>query len=224
MLSRTFGALPEPGPSMPRFPAPPTGSVISVTDQGVETVIEIPQRSLGATRYFHGLFLLVWLGFWVFGFKSVTSQLMAGQGSAFLVFWLAGWTIGGGFAVFTVYRILRPTIPETLTLRATRITYDTGVAPFELSGHQSRNDAWKALKVRRRSYELTRQVLRSLQLRPTDHTNRLTVDIGAERVDLAAAASEIEREWLYRLLVKKYALPSQTASAEPDSNVSSNSR
>ena len=36
--------------------------------------------------------------------------------------------------------------------------------------------------------------------------NRLTEDAGAQRLDLAGAATEVEREWLYRLLAKRYAL------------------
>jgi hypothetical protein len=32
------------------------------------------------------------------------------------------------------------------------------------------------------------------------------VDAGAQRLDLAGAATEVEREWLYRLLAKRYAL------------------
>jgi hypothetical protein len=43
--------------------------------------------------------------------------------------------------------------------------------------------------------------------------NRLTVDVAGTRVDLARAASEIEREWLYRVLAERYALP-QSAEAD----------
>jgi hypothetical protein len=38
--------------------------------------------------------------------------------------------------------------------------------------------------------------------------NRLTVDVDALRLDIAQSASEIEREWLYQLLAKRYSLPS----------------
>jgi hypothetical protein len=41
-----------------------------------------------------------------------------------------------------------------------------------------------------------------------DAGNRLTVDAGAERLDLARFAGEIEREWLYRTLARHYSLPS----------------
>jgi hypothetical protein len=41
---------------------------------------------------------------------------------------------------------------------------------------------------------------------PDDDGNRLTLDAGALRLDIARSASEIEREWLYQLLVKRYGL------------------
>jgi hypothetical protein len=45
-----------------------------------------------------------------------------------------------------------------------------------------------------------------LRLRETEGGNRLTVDLGAQRIDLASQASEVEREWLARLLTKRYGL------------------
>jgi hypothetical protein len=54
---------------------------------------------------------------------------------------------------------------------------------------------------------ITRRDLRSLRLRETESDNRLTVDVASARVDLGRAASEVEREWLHRLLTERYALP-----------------
>ena len=51
------------------------------------------------------LFLPIWLVVWLFGEVSVIGQLVSGNpnggASAFLLFWLAGWTIGGAFAIGT---------------------------------------------------------------------------------------------------------------------------
>jgi hypothetical protein len=55
--------------------------------------------------------------------------------------------------------------------------------------------------------ELDRRNLQSLRLRETNDGNRLTVDVDALRLDIAHSASEIEREWLYQLLMKRYSLP-----------------
>jgi len=51
---------------------------------------------------------------------------------------------------------------------------------------------------------IDRRQMQTLRLRDTETDNRLTVDAGAERLDLARNASEVEREWLYRLLAEKY--------------------
>jgi hypothetical protein len=55
--------------------------------------------------------------------------------------------------------------------------------------------------------ELDRQKLQSLRLRETKDGNRLTVDADALRLDIAQSASELEREWLYQLLTKRYQPP-----------------
>ena len=41
---------------------------------------------------------------------------------------------------------------------------------------------------------------------------RLTVDAGAQRIDVGKSASEVEREWLYEVLAKRYSLPSEPVS------------
>jgi hypothetical protein len=132
------------------------------------------------------------------------------QRHAFLVFWLGAWTIGGIFAATAAYRSFRPTVPETIALRRAGIAYDSGIAPFEFSGKQGRSrsfqDTWAALFPKRTRVELTQKQLQSLRLRETDLGNRLTIDVDAERIDLASGASEVEREWLAQLLGRRYAL------------------
>lgn len=193
--------------------APPTGSSISVKTEGGESIVEIPYQA-SASRYFGGLFLLFWLGGWAFGFANVGSQILSGKANAFMIFWLGGWTIGGGFAAYAVYRIFRPSVPETLRLNSSGIAYDSGIAPAQMNtGSTNRTQAWKSMFPRRTRLELDRRTLRTLQLRPTDSSNRLTVDSGASRIDIAQAASEMEREWLYRLIASKYSLP--TTSKDP---------
>jgi hypothetical protein len=40
----------------------------------------------------------------------------------------------------------------------------------------------------------------------TEAANRPTLDLGAQRIELASEASEVEREWLARLLAHRHAL------------------
>jgi hypothetical protein len=191
------------------------------TDNDGDPVVVIPPTSGGVMRYGMGLFILFWLGGWFFGFRSASSQLLAGnlQNKAFLVFWLAAWTIGGAFALYYVYRIFRPSIPETIALKGRGLLYDSGIPPIQLTSfygygyrYIDRRDAWKSLFPKRTRVEIDRNQLASLRLRETDAGNRLTVDANASRLDLAMCATEVDREWLYRTLAQRYALTNALAS------------
>ena len=187
---------------------PPAGSQISINRNDLDPTIIIPATA-SSTRYFGGVFLLFWLGGWVMGETSAITQLMSGKGGAFIVFWLGGWTIGGILAALTAYQIFRPTVPETLQLKRGSIAYDSGVPPFELNKN-TRNkgvrDYWSSLLSKRLRADLDRQQLQTLRLRETETGNRLTIDLGAQRLELASGASEVEREWLARLLAKRFGL------------------
>jgi hypothetical protein len=179
---------------------PPPDSKISVTMDGLDEIISIPQPT-SYSRYFAGAFLLFWLGAWFFAFFNVASRASFGTPN-FDIFWLGGWTVGGLFAAFFLYRALRPAIPETLRLRAESFLYDSGIPPFQQFNYRDRNQ----LLPKRDRIEVNRQQLESLRLRDTESGNRLTVDIGSRRIELGRAASEIEREWLFRTLTDRYGI------------------
>jgi hypothetical protein len=140
-----------------------------------------------------------------FGSFSV-SKLWSDQADATLVFGLVGWTLGGAFAVYGAYRALRPSVPESLRLMPSSVTYDSGIPPLQVYG-ASQKDYWKSMFPKRTRLELDWRKLQSLRLRETNDGNRLTVDIVGTRLDIAQSASEIEREWLYQLLATRYSLP-----------------
>jgi len=186
---------------------PPAGSKISIMMDGTDPRIVIPYVS-GSARYFTGLFLLFWLGMWTIGFRDAGSEVLSGNASGFIIFWLAGWTLGGVFAALTLYRVFRPPVPESLELKRNGVTYDSGVPPLQFdSSRRSLKDSWNSTFPKRVRVDLDRRQLQSLQLRETDSGNRLTIDVDAARLDIASAASEVEREWLARLLAQRYALP-----------------
>jgi hypothetical protein len=197
-------------------PRPPEGSTISITAAGSETVIVIPYPKAGFGSYGIGLFILFWLGGWGYGLHAVVSQIVSGQGNLFLLFWLGGWTVGGAFAAYTAFRIIRGPEPEILGLTRTSVRYDSGIPPFEMKQYSGRsNRDWSSYFPKRTRMELDRRELQSLQLRQTDLGNRLTIDNGATRLDLAKQATEIEREWLYKVLAERYLAgpPKDTAAA-----------
>lgn len=188
---------------------PPPGSAISVTQDGAEPVIKIPHPRGGASRYLIGAFMLFWLGGWYFGFTSALTEIRSGRGGGFLLFWICGWTIGGIAAVVALYRVFRPAVPETLRFGAQGIGYDSGVPPFrqELASHKQ---SWDSYFPKRTAVTITRRDLHTLRLKDTESGNRLTVDVGSARIDLATGASEVEREWLHRVLMERYSLPTAT--------------
>jgi hypothetical protein len=188
---------------------PPAGSKISIASDSADPTIIIPAAT-SSTRYFTGLFLLFWLGMWTIGFRDAGSKVISGNANGFLMFWLAGWTLGGIFAVVSLYRIFRPSVPESLELKRNNVNYDSGIAPLQFDSswrYKKPRDSWSALFPRRVRVDLDRRQLQSLRLRETDAGNRLTLDVDAARIDIAPTASEVEREWLARLLAQRYSLP-----------------
>jgi hypothetical protein len=188
--------------------SPPAGSKISVVSDGADPIIVIPAPS-SPMRYFTGLFLLCWLGGWFLGESHAVSEIISGKASAFLIFWLGAWTLGGAFAAYSAYRSLRPPIPETLQLQRSSIGYDSGLPPVQFNSWRNSNTLsnWRSVFPKRVLADLDRSELQSLRLRETESGNRLTVDVEAERIEIASGASEVEREWLARLLARRYSLP-----------------
>ncbi|WP_420645646.1 hypothetical protein [Candidatus Leptofilum sp.] len=179
---------------------PPNGSKISTqfTD-GYQTII-VPHKKVGAFRYFIGAFLIFWLGGWALALVTTVTQLLRSP-EPFLLIWLGGWTLGGAFAFYMVYRLFRKPIPEALHLNLPNLTFDTGVPPLDLKfGTRYSMEYWKSMFHRRKKIEFMPIELKSLRLRETDSGNRLTIDRGADRIDIATRATEVEREWLYSTL------------------------
>ncbi len=187
------------------------GSKIQIDDELGYQRIVIPQPSGGVMRYLVSAFMIFWLGGWALGWISAASQLVKGDGvgpeDVFLIFWLGGWTVGGFFAVWFLYRSLRPSIPETFTLSRPYLRYDSGIAPFKFAfSSGSQRDFWKKMFRRRLRAEFDQEQLKTLRLREFENGNRLTIDQESKRIEIGAGASEPEREWLLELLQKEYDL------------------
>ena len=188
---------------------PPAGSKISIVSEGADPTIIVPAAN-SPMRYFTGLFLLFWLVMWTMGFRDAASKVLSGNANGFLIFWLCGWTVGGVLAAFSLYRIVRTPVPESLELKRNSVTYDSGIPPFQFNSswrYKNPRDAWRSTFPKRVRVDLDRRQLQSLRLRETESGNRLTVDVEADRIDMAPTASEVEREWLARLLARRYSLP-----------------
>lgn len=183
------------------------GGRIRVSSSGALTRITIPYESGGWIKYFAGLFLLAWLVGWGYGWITTFTKIVSGDAHLFLVAWLVAWTIGGAAAAYYAFRIFDPGTDESLVLGPDGLDYDSGVAPLHISGAMATNqkDVWRMMFPKRLRLKIGAVQLRSLALRESDGSNRLTVDVGAERIDIGRAASEIEREALAKTLLARYA-------------------
>ena len=185
----------------------PEGTAITVDYEGGLQKIIVPHKSGGVFRIFIALFMIFWLGGWATGWVTAATSIVKSESpaGAFIIFWLCGWTVGGVFAFYFLYRLLRPSKPEIITLGSPSLTHDTGFPPFHFSfDFKSQAEIWKRLFFKRKQAEFSTDELKTLSLREHDGGNRLTIDKGNTRVELACSATEIEREWLHNTLKSKY--------------------
>lgn len=132
-------------------------------------------------RYGVSAFLLFWLGGGTFGWMSAFREISSGGKGAtpFLVFWLGGWTVGGFFAAFYLWRLLRPSVPETLSFTKPNLIYDTGVQPPSMGwDYRSQRDWWRKMFETRKRIQFSPNEIATIRLRDTESDNRLTIDHG----------------------------------------------
>jgi len=183
----------------------PNGSNIKIDNLDGHQLIVIPHGNGGFMRFIIAAFLLFWLGGWFMGFTSAIEEIVSGKSDTFLIFWLGGWTIGGLFAVYMIYRVLKKSIPEKILLNKPELLIDTGIPPLKIDfGFNNQKDYWKSMFPKRKRIEFNSSEIKSIALREIESGNRLTLDKGSERIELACSATEIEREWLFDYLQKNY--------------------
>lgn len=185
---------------------PPEGSRLLVQWIDGKQTIVAPPRSRGALLIILAVFLSFWLCVWTLGAVAIGARLALGDGSAFEGFWLGGWALGEAFALFILYRILRPPIPERFILQVDGLAYNSGVAPPRMRVRYNRILSWRDVWPKRMRRVFPCSDLNTLRLRESADGNRLTVDAGADRFDLAKDCTEVEREWLFQTLTDYYRL------------------
>ena len=100
---------------------------------------------------------------------------------------------------------MRRTVPETLVFTKPNLVYDSGVQPLPMSfGYRTGTDYWKKMFEKRKRIEFTPADIATVTLRDTSDSNRLTVDHANERIDVGKGLTEVEREWLFRLIKQEY--------------------
>jgi hypothetical protein len=169
------------------------------------------------TRWGGAAFLGFWLCGWfvgeVFALGALGSMILnivrkGGEPfqwfiSAFLLAWLGAWTVGGAAALRTFWIMVRRPRPESLTFDDTYLIHDPGSFLFLLGAPTGKDPNL------RRAFHLWRDPpakeipwseLGEIRLERVGERQRLTVDWGAERIEIGATLREPEREWLAKVL------------------------
>ncbi|MBN1311472.1 MAG: hypothetical protein JXB30_08640 [Anaerolineae bacterium] len=112
--------------------------------------------------------------------------------------------------------MFRPSVPEALILTKYEMLYDSGVAPLAYPfSPKSQREYWEKMFERRVKTSLSLTQLNTLRLRESQTGNRLTIDDGSKRIEIAAGAGEPDREWLFDVLCRYYNLPHEVKKPEP---------
>jgi len=198
---------------------PPAGSRIAVltTDTG-EPLIVIPAvTSSNFTRNARAIVSIVWLA--IVTMVLFTNSLLVwyepeGLGGPFGIVVRFAVPIAAGIgAAYVLYLSLRPAVPETLKLAWDGIDFDSGVqrpwmSPMPMSSRERHGHRWSDYYPKRIRCRLDREELKSL--RQTRYG--LAVDVGRSGVEFGRWATKAERDWLFRVLMKRYGLKTEVQS------------
>jgi hypothetical protein len=195
---------------MIQLPPRPAGSIIEARNEFNCTELFWKNPTGGVSRYFLLLFLLAWMGGWCLGEISAITALLKGSqdsfskggGGGFLIFWLVGWTVGGIFAAATIFRLARPSRPESLTLDAVSLFYQPGSEPVQASWRyekQKGRNPWSML-MPKKPCRVEKRDIGDIRIDRVGERQRLTFDNGAKRIEIGEYLEEPEREWLFAVL------------------------
>lgn len=184
----------------------PNGSIIEQIDELNGSTYRWTRPRGGPFHFFIVAFFIVWVCFWIVALVAVTTELLngkAGPGKAFLLVWLAAWTVGGAFAIFFLYLLLRPPKPEQITLKGDTFSYDSGTSvptalfnPWWMMRYSDPNEAFRHFFRRRIIIDVPKGDLGNVVLQRIGDRQRLYFDRGADRIEIGEHLREPEREWL----------------------------
>jgi hypothetical protein len=184
---------------MSTVPEKPAGSVIEESVDPTGVTLSWPHPSPGFARFLVAALLVLWLCGWATGWVAAAGQVAGGNGGLFLVAWLGAWTVGGVVAVGMLCAMFRPTRPESVRLEADVLRYDPGRPAFNPVRQRGRR-GYPAAPRRSPAATVPRADIRKFVLDRVGGRQRLSLDGGADRVEVGAGLREPEREWLYAVL------------------------
>ena len=111
---------------------PPQVSKITVSEKGLERVIQIHRKHEGVMKFIVGFLLLLWLGGWFLSLVEDFEKVMSGQADILFIIQHVVGVVGGIFAGYLIYVLFRPYAPETLRLGSDSVYYDSGFPAFHV--------------------------------------------------------------------------------------------
>jgi len=195
---------------------PPEGSKISVLTTDIDAPTIVIPMEVTAMGYLHVIFVRAWFVACVALLTMFVTKFIPGVWSGadapssgisvFVLGLIAGVIARGVYIALPLSNDLRPAVPASLRLAQEGIDFDSGIQPTAASACsiEGRNMPDNSTKRIRR--KLDRGQLKSMRLRQFETGSRLTVDVENERIEIARGATDVECEWLFRLLVDRYQL------------------
>ena len=190
---------------------PPDGSEIQVDREIHSTTYSWKNGKKGWAVLPIAAFLTFWLCGWTVGGIMAGKELLFGKevpifARLFLLFWLCGWAFGECAVIFILCNIFRPAKPAKLIISPRSIEFHTGTKmylPNRNSNDYNRNKRKNITDYfRNKVYTVGVNEMSNLSLDFAGDRQRLTFDVGVERVEIGESLTEPEREWLYEVLEK----------------------
>ncbi len=183
----------------------PDGSLIKEADaeEGISLYWYDPENS-GCARYFTVAFLAFWLCGWLAGESFVIWAIVFGEVPlvvlGFLIVWLIGWTFGGVTALFALIGLVGPLKPERIEMGVDSFRYDPGHnRQGKVDNQEESKETLNPFK-RRKILELQRREFPEFTLDRVGERQRLSFDLGNDRIEIGHCLKEPEREWLHKVL------------------------
>ena len=185
---------------------PLAGSRIEVADGHEGPELRWMNRSGSLVgRIGSSLFLMAWLGGWTVGGLVCFCILLTGKagpfGTVFLSCWLVAWFVGETHAIRSLVALLSRPKPERLRLDSMTFMHDPGT-PGSLNPFSNRSSKQEQSTAEPRLRHTDRSNVGKVCLDRVGERQRLTVDLGTERVEVGHDLDEPEREWLHEVLLK----------------------
>ena len=144
---------------------------------------------------------------WVQGFQHASGSLFNpktdASGKGFLSFWIIGWTIGGIFASYFAYLILKPQKPESITFNLNDLDYDSGTTTpvgymFNMRYQMNPFQFWK--DAFRKRFQIKGMKRGELEFILEKNPSRIYFDKELQRIEIGSTLTEPEIEWLHTQL------------------------